>query len=249
MLFNEFGDKDKPVVLCLHGMLQDWHTEYELVKPLETDFRLIIPAMNGMYVDSPEFTNFADQCEEMESYIHENYGGYIHGVFGCSQGATVLSELLARNKVKVDVAVLDGIYLAHQGNLAAWFGYKVFCKVKNEGGKFPKSMNIVMNLMGLKEEDLQMFDAICWDVLSDTSLKNNLYENYNYHVNTDIKNTNTRIHLWCGEKEPYAIKSHNILKKYLANYEEKIFNGMGHGEMMLKRNKEFFRMVKAVLGD
>lgn len=250
MLFNEFGSKEKPVVLCLHGMLQDWKTEYKIVKPLEKDFRLIVPSMNGMYENSPEFTNFPDQCEEMEDYIIQNYGGHIRGVFGCSQGAMVLSELLARGNVTVDVAVFDGIYLAHQGNAAAWFGYKMFGSVKKNGGQFLKWVMVLMTgpmkLMGLKEEDLAMLDEIYWDV-SDVSMKRNLYENYNYHVNPDIKNTKTKIYLSCGSKEPYALKSHKILKQYITNYEETIFDDMGHGEMMFKKNEEFFEMVKGKL--
>lgn len=246
MLFNEFGNKKNPVILCLHGMLQDWHSEYELVKPLEKEFHLIVPAMDGMYPNSPEFTTFSEQCRQIEEYIENKYEGHIRGVFGCSQGAMVLSELLARNKVKIDVAVLDGIYLAHQGNIAAWFGYIVFKKVKNNGGKFPNAMDIPMKLMGLGEEDYKMFEEIYWDV-SDTSMKNNFYENYNYHVNPDIKNTKTKIHIWCGEKEPYALKSHKILKKYITDYEEKIFEGMGHGQMMLQHNEEFFNLVRDAL--
>ena len=58
MLFNEFGKKGSPTILIMHGMLQDWHTEYEMLKPLEESFRIIIPAMDGMYPNSPEFTNF-----------------------------------------------------------------------------------------------------------------------------------------------------------------------------------------------
>ena len=43
----------------------------------------------------------------------------------------------------------------------------------------------------------------------------NLIENYTYRVNEDISKTETKVYLWCGSKEPYAIKSHEILKKYL----------------------------------
>ena len=45
MLFNEFGDKNNPAVLCMHGMMQRWESEYELLKPLEEHYRLIIPAV------------------------------------------------------------------------------------------------------------------------------------------------------------------------------------------------------------
>lgn len=49
MLFNEFGEKGKKVILCMHGMCQDWHSVYERVKSLEKEFRIIIPAMDGFY--------------------------------------------------------------------------------------------------------------------------------------------------------------------------------------------------------
>ena len=100
-----------------------------------------------------------------------------------------------------------------------------------------------MKLMGLGKEDYQMFEALYWDV-SDISMKNNLYENYNFHVNPDIQSTRTKIHLWCGEKEPYAIKSHKILKKYLKNYEEIIFENMGHGQMLMKKNEEYMEILR-----
>lgn len=84
--------------------------------------------------------------------------------------------------------------------------------VKKNGGKFPKSMNIVMSLMGLGEEDVGMFTRMTFSGISDESLRNNFYENYTYRANLDLKDTNTKVHLWCGSKEPYAKKSYKILK-------------------------------------
>ncbi len=245
MLFHVFGSKDNPAVLCLHGMLQNWETEYALVKPLETDFCLIVPAMDGMYPGSPDFTTFAKQCQQIEEFILREFHGHIHGVYGCSQGATVLSELLARNRIKVDIAIFDGIYLAHQGKLAAAFGCWMMKKVKANGGRFPKVMDIPMKLMGLGEEDYAMFQDIYWGV-SDMTMKNNFYENYTYHVNPGIADSPTQIHLWCGEKEPYALKSHKILKQYIKPFEEGIFPGMGHGQMLLRHTDDYLKMMKSV---
>ena len=81
-------------------------------------------------------------------------------------------------------------------------------------------MQIVSKLMGLEKEDLVEFSLMYWGS-SESSMKANLLENYTYHVKEDIKNSDTHVVLWCGSKEPYAIKSHDILKKYLKNYEEK----------------------------
>ncbi|MCH5255427.1 MAG: hypothetical protein J1F41_10925 [Lachnospiraceae bacterium] len=52
----------------------------------EKDFRLIISTMDGMYPNSPTFTTFA----EIEEYIKQNHSGKIDGIYGISQGATVL---------------------------------------------------------------------------------------------------------------------------------------------------------------
>ena len=47
MIFHEFGNIKNPSILCMHGMMQDWNSEYELLKPLEKYYRLIIPALDG----------------------------------------------------------------------------------------------------------------------------------------------------------------------------------------------------------
>lgn len=248
MLFNEYGDKNKPAVLLMHGMLQDWHSVYEFMHYLEEDYRLIIPAMNGMYPNSPEFVNFENECREIEEYIIDNYNGHILAVYGVSQGATVMTELLARNNIKIDHAFLDGLYVAHQGKICGILTCKMFKKAKRNGGKFPKTMDIMMKLMGLGEEDYIMLKYIYWNV-SDVSMRNNLITNYTYRAKPSISNTRAKVYLWCGSREPYAKKSNNILKKYLSSYSEEIWKGLGHGQMFYLRGEELCNKIKNALSE
>lgn len=232
MLFNEFGIKGEKLILCMHGMCQDWHSEYELLKPLENNFRLIFPAMDGMYPNAPEFTSFADQAQQIEAYVQENYNGHLDGIYGASQGGLMVVELLTRGNIDIGVAVTDGVYVAHQGTIAAYGSYWMM-KYFQKHRKPPKVMDIMMALMGLDEESYSMFNCIYWDV-SLESMKRNLLENYTYRVHPKIAATKTKVHLWCGSKEPYALKSHRILKQYLKKYDEVIMEGFGHGEFFLK---------------
>lgn len=243
MKFNEFGEKGKKVILCIHGMCQDWHSEYELVKPLEKEFRLIIPAMDGFYDDSPkDFTNFADQARQIEEYVKENYNGHLDGIFGASQGGLMIVEILSRGNIDIDVAVTDGVYIAHQGKLAGLVTYWMMKYYKDHNNP-PKIMDIMINLMGLDPKDAYgMFDCIYWKA-SYKTIKNNLLENYTYHANHNISNTKTKVYMWCGSKEPYALKSHKILKKYLKNYEEEIMDGYGHGDFFLKHQDEMCKKL------
>ena len=246
MLFNEFGSKENPAILLMHGMLQDWHSVYDFMHYLEKDYRLIIPAMNGMYPNAPQFVNFEKECEEIEEFLTTNYEGHILAVYGISQGATVMTELLARNKVQIDYAFLDGLYVAHQGKLSGIGSYRMFRRAKKNHGQFPKAMNVVMKLMGLSEEDYIMMKCLYWDV-DDVSMYNNMIVNYTYRANPKIADTKAKVYLWCGSKEPYARKSNNILKKYLPQYEEEIWEGLGHGKMFYFRGEELCNKIMNVL--
>ena len=56
MLFSEFGNKENPPVLLLHGMMQDWRSEYELLKPLEEHSLLMFRAKDGFDDGSNDIT-------------------------------------------------------------------------------------------------------------------------------------------------------------------------------------------------
>lgn len=131
---------------------------------------------------------------------------------------------------------MDGCYVAHQGKISGWVTYKMFCKYKNTG-KFPALIMVMMKLMGLKAEDLGMMESL-YIKASDETVKRNFMENYTYRTRPEITENETMVHLWCGSKEPYAIKSHKELKKYLKNYKEEIMDGLGHGEYLMKHSKE-----------
>ena len=245
MLFTEFGSKENPPMLLLHGMMQDWHTEYEILKSLEEHYRLIIPAQDGFYAGSGDFTSFADQARQIEEYVQANHGGKVIGAYGASQGGLMLTELLTRNKIDLGAVIMDGCYVAHQGKIAGLVTYKMFCKFKNTG-KFPALIMVMMKLMGLKAEDMGMMDSLYMGA-SDETVKRNFMENYTYRTRPEIAQNETMVHMWCGSKEPYAIKSHKELKKYLKNYDEEIMEGFGHGEFLMKHSEECCKKIHATI--
>lgn len=202
--------------------------------------------MDGMYEDSPAYTDFADQCRQIEEFVKENYGGRLRGVYGISQGAMLMTELLARNNIVVEEAVLDGVYLAHQGKVAGHMAVFMLKKMQKSGGKIPKGAGIFLKLMGMTQEEAdRMFDCIYWGV-KEEDLRKNALENYTFHLNTDIVNSEAKVHLWCGSKEPYALKSHRIIKPYLKNYDEKIMEGLGHGVKFYFHSEELSGMLREV---
>ena len=157
----------------------------------------------------------------------------------------MLTELLTRNKIDLGTVIMDGCYVAHQGKIAGRVTYKMFCKFKNTG-KFPALIMLMMKLTGLKAEDLGMMDSLYMGA-SDETVKRNFMENYTYRTRPEIAQNETMVHMWCGSKEPYAIKSHKELKKYLKNYKEEIMEGLGHGEFLMKHSKECCEKIHATI--
>jgi len=247
MLFNEFGNRENPPVLLLHGMMQDWHSEYEMLRPLEEHYRLIIPAQDGFYEGSGDFTSFADQARQIEEYINANYMGKIHGAYGASQGGLMLTELLARRRINLGTVIMDGCYVAHQGKLSGQVTAWMFKKYKNTG-EFPWPIHVMMKLMGTTLEEMAagLSNGLYMNA-SDETIDRNFIENYTYKTRPEIAQNETMVWLWCGSREPYAIKSHKELKRYLKNCREEIMDGLGHGEFLLKHSGACCEKIRATL--
>ena len=229
MQFHVFGDPNNKTLLIMHGMLCDWRKFREIFMPLEQDFRVIYPAMDGCYDGAPDFRSFADACGEIERYVKEHLDGRLDAAVGVSQGATLMAILASRNAIILDKAILDGVYVAHQGKLCALLALRAFLKMQKNGGKPSKAFIKMLPLMGLDESDLEEFKLMYWGGTRE-SMKTNLIENYTYRIPDDFRIDQTKMCLWCGSKEHYAKKSHEILKGHIADYDEKIFDGCGHGQ-------------------
>lgn len=245
MVFNTYGDKEKPAVILMHGMCQHWKSMYDFMHDLEEKYYLIIPGMDGFYEGADDFTTFEDQCRQIEEYVKENHDGRVYGYYGISQGTLVGSELLARNQIEIEKVYFDGTYVAHQGAWCGKMGAGLFAKAQKTGGKFPKIMNVFMALMGLSEDDFDMLGYMFWDA-SLESVKRNMLQNYTYHLKPEIANTKSKIWLCCGSKEPYAKKSHRMLRKYITPEDENILKGYGHGQKFFKEGKDLCNMIVEV---
>ena len=246
MQFHEFGEKGKPTLLIMHGMLCDWRKFRDLFQPLEQDYRVIYPAMNGCYDGAPDFKSFAEDCAEIERYLIDRHGGRLDAAVGVSQGATLMAILASRSIVSIDKAILDGVYVAHQGKLCADLALKAFLRMQKNGGTPSRAFLKALLLMGLDKSDLDEFKLMYWGG-SCESMRANLIENYTYRVPSGFRIDHTKVFLWRGGKEPYAKKSHEILKKHISDCEERVFEGYGHGQKMIRDTANYLDEIRGNL--
>lgn len=238
MEFHEFGRPDAPAVLLMHGMMQRWQVEYDLLRPLETRYRLIIPAMDGFYDGSGDFTSFADQAAQIEAYVQAHHGGRLHGAYGASQGGLMLTELLTRGHIAIGTTIMDGCYVAHQGRIAGRVTAWMFQRFKRTG-RFPALIRVMMRLMGTEQDTMTgaMAQSLYLNA-SDETIRRNFLENYTYRVRPQLSGWPSPVHLWCGSREPYALKSHREIMRYLPGCTEVVMPGLGHGDFLLNHTAE-----------
>nr|MCR5213605.1 hypothetical protein [Eubacterium sp.] len=218
---------------------------------LSEDYYVIIPTLHGMEgAEDTVFDSFDGECESIEKYVDSELGGKLDYAYGISMGATTIYNLLQRDEIKIDKAILDGTYTANQGIFAAYMtstNYYDFHVKALAGEDFDLGiMKIGCVLMGISEEEGKAFftEDMTKNPMTFENMSRASYANYTYQVDENALVKNTEVVLWCGSEEPYAIKSHNIIKPHLENYTEKIFEGYGHGELISNHTEECLDLIK-----
>ena len=58
-----------------------------------------------------------------------------------------------------------------------------------------------------------------------------------------IRDYKKPIIFWHGSNEPYPVKSVRLLKRYLPQLKERVFDNMGHGQMLNEHPSEYAKLV------
>ena len=253
MKIDTYGNPSNPSLLILHGMYQDGGMMAHYGKALSDSYFVVIPTVHGMDGEQRAvFDSFDSECEYIEEFAKNNLGGKFDFAYGISMGATMIFHLLCRENVPVQKAILDGLYLANQGKFSAYMvakNYYEFHEKAISGEDFDLGiMAFGCKMMGMSEEDAKdLFrNGLTKNHISLNNMARVALANYTYKASDD-KIFETEVALWCGSKEPYALKSNTIAKPHLAHYDEVIFDGYAHGELVQKHTDECEQKIREFL--
>ena len=107
MRFIEYGKENKDVIMLLHGGGLSWWNYREVAELLQTDFRVILPILDGHSGSDSDFTTIEDNADRIISFIDENFGGSVLFLGGLSLGGQVLLEILSRRKDICRFAIVE----------------------------------------------------------------------------------------------------------------------------------------------
>ena len=119
MKFHEFGDKNLPPILLIHGGGSSWWNYLRQARILSKDYRVILPTLNGHGEEYQlDYVSTEDSALEILDYVKANCGGKVFAIGGVSLGGQIAMELLSLDSEIAEKVIIDGSLCIPQPRLA-----------------------------------------------------------------------------------------------------------------------------------
>ena len=202
MRFIEYGKENKDVIILLHGGGLSWWNYREVAELLQTDFRVILPILDGHSGSDSDFTTIEDNADRIISFIDENFGGSVLLLGGLSLGGQVLLEILSRRKdisrfAIVESALVIPSKLTHSmiapafGSCYGLIKYRWFSKLQFDSYRLKPKLfeDYYKDTCGISKENMISF----------------LQANALYSVKPSLSESEAKAYVFVGEKENGAV--------------------------------------------
>ena len=240
MNFLTFGDKENQSVMFIHGMASTAKLCYGPLLEYLKDYYVILAEVDGHSDSLGELESLADNCTEIENFIIENLNGELYCLSGFSMGGTMAVEIVGRGNVSISKVLLDAAFLTKMGVLTKLYE-EIFCKGisrMQRGKKIPKPlMDFIMG-----KDNNSVVEMLYPGVTSKTITSACEYV-YKYEIPEKIKEYTGPVEFWYGSNELYPKKSAALLKKYLPQLKETMFENMGHGQYLHEHSAKYAEKI------
>ena len=242
MIFKEFGNKEKPVIMFLHGGGLSWWSWKPHIEALKEEYYVVTPIIDGHGEDwNTPFISIEDSAEKIINYIKEKHNGKIYALCGLSIGAQITVEILSRESSITENSVIESaLVYPIRGTVALTKPmYNLFY------GLIKKRWFSRLQAKALYVPE-KLFDKYYEESSNMTkeSLINMTESNGNYSLPTSICNTEAKVLILVGEKEISIMrKSAVLLHDSIKGSELKIIPKSGHGEISLINSDEYIKLI------
>ena len=113
MRFHEFGDKQNPTMILIHGVLTPWQIWDDQIAHFSKKYHVIVPALDAHEEErSTNYVSIEKEAEQIEQYCLETIGDKVEVLCGLSMGGAIAHVIWKNQRLKIASLVLDGAPLA-----------------------------------------------------------------------------------------------------------------------------------------
>ena len=245
--YEEYGGRNQRTVMLLHGGgLAPWNYR-KAAEMLQSDFRVILPVLDGHAGSDCHFTTIESNAAEMIAFIRENLGGTVELLGGLSLGGQILLEMLSQQgdicrHALIESAMVIPAKLTHA--LAApafgcsyplirqkWFAKLQFRQLRMDADYFA---DYYRDTCAVEKADMIAL----------------MKANTSYQLKKSAGNCPADVHIYYGEKESSGIRHsaaciHSALPESILTE----LPGMYHGDFSINHPEMYVRAIREICGD
>jgi pimeloyl-ACP methyl ester carboxylesterase len=248
MIFKEFGSKNMPVIVLLHGGGLSWWSWKPQIEALQKDYCIVAPIINGHGDDwETTFISIEESAEQVVKYIKENHNGKVFALCGLSIGAQIIVEILSQEYDIAENAVIESALL-YPIKMAAALTVPMYHLCY---GLIKKRWYAKLQAKSLKVPD-EFFENYYEDSsrITKQSLVNITKSNGTYSMPLTICNTKAKTFILVGEKELSIMKkSAALLHNTVKGSSLRIIEECGHGEISLIYPNKYLDLLQQLFAD
>lgn len=243
MLFKEFGNKNNPVIIFLHGGGLSWWSLKPQIEALQKDYYIVTPLIDGHGDDwNTTFVSINHSAKQVIHYIEDKCNGKVFAICGLSIGAQIVIEVLSLESDIAENAVIESA-LVYPMKLATKLTVPMF---HLSYGLIKKKWFAKLQAKSLYVPD-ELFETYYNDSsrMTKESLINLTKSNGDYSVPSTLCNTKAKILVLVGEKELEIMKkSAKLLHNTINGSTYKVIKKYGHGEISLIHSDEYIELLQ-----
>lgn len=248
MKFYEYGAKDAPAIMLIHGAGWSYWLYLQEARLLQQKYHVILPVLDGHGEETNvPYSSTEKSANQLLTYIDDHCDGKLFALSGVSLGGQIAIELLSRRSDLAEKAIIESGLCIPQPALLKYsnFVYKYFGKLLFSQ-KFNKwALTMMPKQMRLPDEIAALYLRDIPAVKVETM--NRVFETYyHYTLKDNLKNSQADIIYWYGSKEMNCIKQSGLLFQSTVKKCQLIeLPGYRHSEISAYHPKEWVEKATA----
>jgi len=250
MKFYEYGDKNLPHIMLLHGAGWSYWLYLQEARLLQDRYHVIIPVIDGHGEEgNVPYTSTEKIVDQLIEYIDNNCGGKLFAVSGVSLGGQITIELLSRRKDVAQKAIVESGLCIPKPFLLKYstFVYKLCGKWMLSKAFNKWALKMLPKRMQLPEEIAELYLRDISYMKTETM--NRIFETYyQYKMKESLRDSQADTIYWYGGKEMKCIKqSGELFKSYMKKCKVIELKGYYHSEISAYHPEEWVEKAEEFL--
>ncbi len=241
----EYGKEHKEVIVLLHGGGLSWWNYREAAEKLSSDYRVILPILDGHTKSSCDFTSIEENAARIIKFIDEQFGGSVLLIGGLSLGGQIALEILSQKKDICQYALIESAMVVPSkftyamikpafGSCYGLIKHRWFSKLQF------KSLRIKQELFE------EYFQDTCG--ISKSNMIAFLEANALYSIKPSVADCSAKSYIFVGEKENRTMrKSAKIIHEKLQGSLLQVLPKMYHGEFSINHAEDYASTIREIV--